>query len=125
MLNVRYHNDEYISPPPPPSPPPTHVFTNAYRNFKKNSDEFMLPYATSAFGRTLWVLFLLVGVCVTTPTLLFSDCEAPGLILFVYLVVSLGVGVVSILVEFQIAKASTYGTIIGKYYCHKKKKTKV
>lgn len=80
------------------------------------SDELMVPYATSACGRTVWVLFLAVGLGIASHLLLWGYCHDVGYIVFAYELLSVFVGVVSLIVECQIATASTLGTIIGKSY---------
>ena len=80
------------------------------------SDEFMLPYATCACGRMMWVLFLSVGLVFSINILLNTNCMGTGYMALVYVSTSIAVGAVSFVVELQIANASTYGTIIGKLF---------
>lgn len=80
----------------------------------------MLPFATSACGRAVWVSFLVVGLGLASHMLLWGYCRDVGYVVFAYEVLSVVVGVLSLLVECQIAKASTFGTIIGEragYMC--------
>lgn len=77
------------------------------------SDEFMVPYASVAIGRTLWVVFLVVTLIVSGSYMFDAQCTDAGYAAFFYEVVSITVGVISIIVEFRIAVVSTYGTIIG------------
>jgi len=74
----------------------------------------MLPFATSACGRAIWVSFLAVGLGLASHMLLWGYCRDVGYVVFAYEVLSVVVGVLSLLVECQIAKASTFGTIIGE-----------
>lgn len=78
------------------------------------SDELMLPYATSACGRTVWVVFLAVGLVLASHPLLTGYCDDVGYAVFGYEVLSVVVGVLSLVVECHIAKASTIGTIVGE-----------
>eukprot|EP00903_Cladosiphon_okamuranus_P006237 g6122.t1 len=72
----------------------------------------MLPYATSACGRTVWMVFLAVGVSLAAHLLLAGYCHDVGYAVFAYEALSVVVGVLSLVVECHIAKASTIGTII-------------
>lgn len=74
----------------------------------------MLPYATSACGRTVWVVFLAVGLALSSHLLLAGYCHDVGYVVFAYVGLSVVVGVLSLVVECRIAKASTIGTIIGE-----------
>lgn len=77
----------------------------------------MLPYAASACGRTVWVVFLVVGLALASHLLLAGYCHDVGYAVFAYEVLSVVVGVLSLAVECHIAKASTIGTIIGEGHC--------
>lgn len=78
------------------------------------SDELMVPYATSACGRTVWMIILALGLALTTHMLLSGSCSEVGYLVLAYEGVSIVVGVLSLVVECQIANASTYGTIMGE-----------
>lgn len=78
----------------------------------------MLPYATSACGRAVWMVFLLVGLALASGMLLGGDCHDVGYVVFVYEALSIVAGVLSLVVECQIATAATYGTIIGESLYH-------
>lgn len=73
----------------------------------------MVPYATSACGRTVWVLFMITGLITTSSMLLNGVCLDAGYEVFAYSAVSIIVAALSIFLELMIAKASTHGTIIG------------
>eukprot|EP00752_Nemacystus_decipiens_P012915 g11430.t1 len=82
------------------------------RRLLLGGDELMLPYATSACGRMVWVLFLAVGLALAAHLLLAGYCHDVGYFVFAYEAVSVVVGGLSFVVECHIAKASTVGTII-------------
>ncbi|CAN0350961.1 unnamed protein product [Ectocarpus sp. 6 AP-2014] len=82
------------------------------RRLLLGGDELMLPYATSACGRAVWMVFLLVGLALASGMLLGGDCHDVGYVVFVYEALSIVAGILSLVVECQIAKAATYGTII-------------
>ena len=80
------------------------------------SDEITVPYATCACGRTAWVLLLCVGLGLSTKLFFTTNCVGTLVALFSYESASILVGIMSLVVEFQIAKASMSGTIIGECF---------
>lgn len=76
-------------------------------------DEFTLPFATSAFGRLIWVLMVLGGVLLVANFAVEGDCKEIGYVALSYELVSFFVAVVSMFLDYRIAVVSTYGTIIG------------
>lgn len=81
----------------------------------RHSDEFTLPYAFVAVGRTVWVLFIVVSLVITGGYMISGSCRTAGYLALCYEIVSIIVGAISVVVELRIAVASTYGTIIGEY----------
>ncbi|CAM9364963.1 unnamed protein product [Scytosiphon promiscuus] len=82
------------------------------RRLLLGGDELMVPYATSACGRAVWMVILAVGLALATHMLLSGACREVGYLVLAYEGASIVVGVLSLLVECQIANASTYGTIM-------------